>query len=72
MNCLLQVTVSNKNIFHLFPFEDVVTSSITLVPILLSNFMCIAAHLKCMKSACIKYFKLGGECVTGPVGLLSM
>jgi len=29
-------------------------------------------HLKSLKNACIAYFKLGGECVNGPVGLLSV
>jgi len=29
-------------------------------------------HLKALKFACIEYFKLGGQCVTGPVGLLSV
>lgn len=29
-------------------------------------------HLKSLKNACLAYFKLGGECVNGPVGLLSV
>jgi len=29
-------------------------------------------HLKSLKNACLAYFKLGGECVSGPVGLLSV
>jgi len=29
-------------------------------------------HLKSLQQACFAYFKLGGECVAGPVGLLSV
>ena len=29
-------------------------------------------HMVKLKDACIAYFKLGGECIRGPVGLLSM
>lgn len=29
-------------------------------------------HLVCMKKACFEYFRLGGECVSGPVSLLSV
>jgi len=29
-------------------------------------------HLKSLKGACFEYFKLGGQCVDGPVGLLSV
>ncbi|ESO95888.1 hypothetical protein LOTGIDRAFT_144418, partial [Lottia gigantea] len=29
-------------------------------------------HLHSLKRACFEYFKLGGECVNGPVGLLSV
>ena len=32
----------------------------------------VAGDLKKMKDACFAYFKLGGECVSGPVGLLSV
>ncbi|KAK7502255.1 hypothetical protein BaRGS_00006619 [Batillaria attramentaria] len=29
-------------------------------------------HLQSLKRACFEYFKLGGQCVSGPVGLLSV
>ncbi|XP_046566747.1 squalene monooxygenase-like isoform X1 [Haliotis rubra] len=29
-------------------------------------------HLQSLKRACFKYFKMGGQCVDGPVGLLSV
>ena len=29
-------------------------------------------HLRSLKDACFQYFQLGGECVNGPVGLLSV
>ena len=35
-------------------------------------FMCVSEHLHSLKRACFEYFKFGGQCVDGPIGLLSV
>uniref|UniRef100_A0A2D4M2W7 Squalene monooxygenase n=1 Tax=Micrurus spixii TaxID=129469 RepID=A0A2D4M2W7_9SAUR len=38
----------------------------------MSCFICLTDSLHKLKKACFCYFKLGGKCVSGPVGLLSI
>ncbi|XP_013908187.1 PREDICTED: squalene monooxygenase-like [Thamnophis sirtalis] len=38
----------------------------------MSCFLCLTDSLHKLRRACFFYFKLGGKCVSGPVGLLSM
>lgn len=35
-------------------------------------FLVLSDTLMCLRRACFAYFQLGGACVTGPVGLLSV
>ena len=38
----------------------------------LGDFVCFSDSLHELRKACFLYFKLGGECINGPIGLLSV
>lgn len=49
--------------------------AVLLVITICSNNSCLSLlseYLRCLRRACFSYFQLGGECVSGPVGLLSV
>lgn len=57
------------------PQPDIDSSALQLASYYVTYLVCvflISESLSRLRDACFEYFKLGGSCVSGPVGLLSV
>ena len=66
------VNIMSVALYDLFGGADGKSLLLTSSPILcVSLTLTLSADLAILREGCFRYFELGGECVSGPVSLLS-